>query len=272
MTRIAGAATITFADFSSTAGLTLNGSATNVNTAADGWVLRLVPATTSQSGSAFSTASINANQFSTAFDFRLTNPGGITDSSGQTGADGFVFVVQNVSSSIGGSGGGLGYQGIGSSVGVEFDTWRNLEFSDQSSNHLGIDVNGSVTSVQATDVSPLFDNGGMWTAWIDYNGSLLEVRVSNTGVRPLLPTMSRIIDIQSIIGSPTAFVGFTAGTGAAFANHDILSWTYTDFQTGGVDPGVPPGAVPEPGTLLLLGTGALGLARRMRRQTAARQA
>ena len=84
----ATAATITFPDFSLAAGLTLSGDATlvDVDPGVGGNVLRLVPAARSQSGSAFSTAPINATNFSTAFEYRLTNPGGVTDASGLFGA------------------------------------------------------------------------------------------------------------------------------------------------------------------------------------------
>jgi hypothetical protein len=224
----------------------------------------LVPAAQGQAGSAFSTTPINASNFSTVFEFRLTDPGGCCDAFGQFGADGLVFVVQNVSASIGGAGGGMGYAGVSPSVGVEFDTWYNSEVSDINSNHVGVDLNGSVTSAVSTAILPNFDNGGLWTAWIDYNGTLLDVRVTNTGVRPLLPTLSYAVNIPTVLSSTTAYVGFTAGTGFAFANHDVLSWQYSDtFQEDGVPV---PTAVPEPGTLMLLGTGALALVRRVRRQ------
>lgn len=50
----AQAATITYADFSSTAGLTLNGNAAQV-----GNVLRVTPANFNQAGSVFSTSAIS---------------------------------------------------------------------------------------------------------------------------------------------------------------------------------------------------------------------
>ena len=262
-----GAVVVQFENFSSTSGLTLSGSsAGNVNNGIDpNPVLRLVQSTTSQTGSAFSSTQINASSFSTSFDYRLTNPGGIVDLSNQSGADGFVFVVQPVSASIGGLGGGLGYSGVSPSVGIEFDTFHNS--FDPDTNHVGINVNGNVDSNSQGNtafVSPRFDDGNLWSAWVDYDGATLEVRTNQTGVRPVLALISVPIDIESIIGQPTAFVGFAAGTGSAYANHDIVSWEYRD-SFDPIDAPVP--TVPEPGVLALLCVGLSSLAFVTRRRT-----
>jgi Legume lectin domain len=230
--RPASATTVSFADFSNTTGLTLSGSALATSTN-DGVVLRLVPAVAAKSGSAFSSATVRAADFSTSFSFRITNPGGVADAQGQQGADGFVFVVQPVSSSIGGAGSGLGYSGINPSLGVEFDIFFNGA-SDTSTNHLGIDLNGNVNSVVAVPVSPRWDDGNRWYAWVDYDGTTLEVRANQTGTRPIDPLLTRVVDIPTLIGQQDAYVGFTAGTGAAWAAHDIIDWIYFDsFNPGG---------------------------------------
>lgn len=226
------AVTVIFPDFSSTVGLTLNGdAAAPINNGIDpNPVLRLVPATTGKSGSAFSSTTINAADFSTQFQFRITNPGGSTDDSGESGADGFVFVIQPVSSSIGGAGGGLGYSGVTPSVGVEFDTYDNP--FDPDTNHIGIDTNGNVNTIaqgSSIFISQRFDDGTLQTAWIDYDGTTLKVFISPTNVKPGSPVLTKVIDIPTIIGTTDAFVGFTAGTGAAYGNHDIVNWTYFDF-------------------------------------------
>jgi hypothetical protein len=73
------------------------------------------------------------------------------------------------------------------------------------------------------------ENGNVWSVWIYYNGTTLEVRVAdNSTVRPASPILSTNINIASVIGQNTAYVGFTAGTGADAENHDILSWRYND--------------------------------------------
>ena len=255
------ATTISYPDFSSVAGLTLNGNAAQV-----GNVVRVTPANFSQAGSVFSTSAISLASnvsFSTAFQFRFTNPGGACDGQG-CGADGLVFVVQTLSNNVGGAGGGIGYLGISNSVGIEFDTWNNGAIDGNSSNHVGIDVGGSVDSlVRAEVTADDMNNEAIWYSWIDYDGgsNLLEVRLSETNVRPTSPILSLNRDLAIDLGTTNAFVGFTSGTGAAFANHDVLSWTFVDHFAP-----IDGGNVPEPATLALLGIAFAGITVARRRK------
>ncbi|WP_428386242.1 L-type lectin-domain containing protein [Mucisphaera sp.] len=247
---------VQFDDFADTTGLTLNGSATTTNTA-DGTVLRLTPAASGRGGSVFSSTTVDADEFATFFKFRITEPGGATfDNNNEPGADGIVFVVQSISNSQGSSGGGIGYAGIGQSVGVEFDTWGNNSLNDPSQSHAGIITNGDVnhgpgSPFTVSQSSPEWDDGDIFNVWIDYDGDDLKVNWSTNNIpRPATPQLARAIDIPALLGQQTGFVGFTAGTGSAWANHDILEWRYTP-------------TIPEPTTAaLLLTAAALTLSRR----------
>jgi hypothetical protein len=215
---------INFQNFADCSTLQLNG-----NAACTSNVLRVTPATFSQAGSAFSQLLIPlgpGNTFSTFFTFRMTGSGGSSDGDG-LGADGLTFTVQPNANTAGGAGGGIGYAGILNSVAIEFDTWNNgVVLGDPDGNHVGVDLNGSIASVATASVGTRMNNDAIWYAWVDYNGSVLELRLNQANVRPAAPTLSHAVNLATVIGMNQAFVGFTSGTGAAFANHDILTWVF----------------------------------------------
>ncbi|MBX3736566.1 MAG: PEP-CTERM sorting domain-containing protein [Candidatus Didemnitutus sp.] len=251
----AEAQTVLYRDFTSTTGLSLNSAQVS-----NGAIL-LAQNQQDRSGSFFTTSSYNVSGFSAAFEFRISSPGGISDGIA-AGADGLAFVIQRAgATALGGSGEALGYgarggtNGIGNSVAVEFDTFKNSW--DPDSNHIGIDTNGNLTSLATAGVSSAFDNGTNWTVWVDYNGTVLEVRASQNGVRPTAALLSQSINIANTIGGSTAFVGVTGATGSAFGKHEVLSFAFSDtYLSGGVS------VVPEPSTYVLfaLGLGFIGVA------------
>lgn len=233
---------IRYQDFSSQAGLTVT----------DGVVVNgsIVLASDRQDrrGAFFTTAQHDVTDFSAVFQFRITSPGGISDGTA-AGADGLAFVIQRAGAAqIGSFGSGLGYGGIANSLAVEFDTFRNS--NDPSSNHIGVNTGGNMTSLTTVDIATAFDNGTLWTVWVDYNGTTLEVRISDGVTRPTgEATLAYNVNLNTVLGGSTAHIGFTAATASAFGNHEVLSFAFTDtFQANGL-------AVPEPSTYALMGLG-----------------
>jgi len=249
-----------FSDFSGAGGsLYLNGNAAIVGSA-----LRLVPATGNQRGSAYHISKQHLSLpggWTTTFQFRITNPGGITDPNGYTGADGFTFIIQDSSSSaLGYLGFGIGYDGIPRSLVVEFDTWNNGSDDNNSSNHVAVHTRWrDPNSVAATarlgfaDVPFNLEDGQVHTATIAYNGSgQLSITLDNAPT-PLLTVNFNHSDYLSILDSSGfAWVGFTASTGGAWEDIDILNWSFTP--------------VPEPASCVALGAGLVALALRRRKR------
>ena len=75
-----------------------------------------------------------SQSFTTDFTFQLTNPA----------ADGFTFTIQNVDpAAVGGIGGYLGYEGIGDSVAIKFDLYKNEPDDGPLGNSTGLFVDGA---------------------------------------------------------------------------------------------------------------------------------
>ena len=233
----ASAQTVFYPNFASTAGLSLQGTAVTAKTA-DGTVLRLAQSTTWQAGTAFTAATVPfstaADTFSTYFQFRITNPGGIAP------ADGIVFVIRDAGTpALGQVGGAVGYDGIGHSIGVKFDTYQNdREIND---NHVAIQTNGVWLDeftqtpygvgncLKPTGVAGCMSNGHLWSVWIDYDGVSLHVAVADGSTRRPADLVGAPVSLPSILNlASAAYVGFTGATGAGTENHDILNWQYSN--------------------------------------------
>jgi len=205
---------INFANgFSGSGGrMELNGSAQ-----LSGPGLLLTDPVQSREGAAWYAAPVNVQAFTTDFTFQLTSPS----------ADGMTFAIQNQSTgALGDSGGGLGYQGIPTSVAVKFDLYNN---AGEGTDSTGLFADGALPTVPATDMTSSGVNlhsGDIMHVHLTYDGTTLTMTITDTVTNASFST-SFAIDIPATVGSNTAYVGFTGGTGGETASQEILTWTYT---------------------------------------------
>src|SRR5690348_6507110 len=191
-------------------GLTLNGGAV-----INGTRLRVTDGGTAEARSAFFSTAVNVQSFITDFTFLLTN----------ANADGFSFTIQgNAPTALGLGGGGLGYQGIGNSVAVKFDLYSN---AGEGNNSTGLYVDGAAPTVPAINLSGGVNlhSGHVMSAHIAYDGTTLTLIVTDTSTKASFRTRFSV-NIPGTVGSTSAYVGFTGGTGGLTATQDVLTWRY----------------------------------------------
>lgn len=221
-----GTTTATTENFDASSGfigaaVTLNGSA-----ALHGSKIRLTDGGASEAGSVWATNPVNIGQFSTEFQFQITNPN----------ADGMAFVLQaNSPYALGNPGGDLGYGGIGNSICIKFDLYDN---SGEGTNSTGLFVNGQDPWTPATDLTPSGINlhsGDIFDVTMTYDGTqkVLSVSIKDDSDHTKVATQSYNIDIAATIGNTAAFAGFTGGTGGKTATQDVLDWSYTSTIDNG---------------------------------------
>ncbi len=208
-----------------------------------------------QAGSGWAPGKISlTNDFSLAFSFRLA---------GGNSADGFTVTLQNNaagSAALGTGGGYLGYQGVDKSVAFIYDTYENGFDTDR--------VAGNNTSVTAFGNLVDFWSGGtvghaydlrdrVIYSWVDYTVSDQQfvMYISDTNIKPgsAQENIATSGTWATEFGAGDVYVGFTGGTGAAFDNQDILSFSVNQ--------------IPEPEThaLMLAGLAAVAAIARRRR-------
>lgn len=215
--------------------------ATNGNAGVSKGGIRLTKAVGTTVGAAYYNLPVTMSShrsFSAYFTFRMTKPHckGIPDG----GADGLAFVIQPARDVLGRGGGGLGYQGLPSSVAIEFDSHVNPGPQEPDKQHVAININGEEVSLASAAVPFTFNDGQIHHAWVDYDGKddTLQVRLALTNARPAEPALSHKVDLEKVLGTEQ-FVGFTASTGTCFQQHDIFSLYFnTDNLLQGIDTSV----------------------------------
>ncbi len=208
---------VAYPNFNSTNGLSLTGSTTVTN-----GVLRLTPAASGQTGDAWlATKEPCAGGFDTTFHFSISQLG--NDLGNESGGDGFTFAVQN----SGPTNLSWAMGDTNQFVAVFFNTfwnWPGCACPDLSGNSVGIVVNQSYLA--QADLNPLgidMSDGAPHLAHVNFNGTGLTVWVDGVMVLTNVPLAGLLPGVDE---SGKGWVGFTAGTGNAFENHDIIDWSF----------------------------------------------
>jgi hypothetical protein len=181
---------------------------------------QLTPAVNNNRGSFWSTAQLPVDKFVARFSIHTLGTAGSM-------ADGIGFCVQRVgNTAIGAGGGQMGYQGIATSVFVKFDNYSN-----ESST--GMYQNGADPSPNSVTMRPNVDLHSQhdFRVLMSYNGTTLAMTVTDLTTNAVYST-TFTVNIPTVIGGATAYVGFTGATGGLNANQEVLNLVYVTAPTG----------------------------------------
>jgi gliding motility-associated-like protein len=136
------------------------------------------------------------------------------------GADGIVFILQPISTSIGGIGGGMGFEGIKPSVGIALDTWQNTGYNDPVFDHLSIQINGDlnhaddiVPFVQASPTNPDIEDCQWHTLRIAWDP---VAKLIKTYFDDVFRQQANIDLIATVFNNdPMVYWGFSGATGGS---------------------------------------------------------
>jgi uncharacterized repeat protein (TIGR03803 family) len=207
--------TINYANgFSPANGLQINHGAT-----ISGTELLLTNNQTFANTSAFATKRIQVGATAVS-DFHFRFDGANADS-----ADGFAFVVQaNSPAAVGSYGGGLGYAGIPNSMALKFDLHNN---AGEGPNSVGLFFGGAEPTVPAIDLTPSGINlhsGHTFAAHLTSDRYNLTLDLTDVQTSAHF-SRNFALPIDDPFGTYSAYVGFTAGTGAKTSKTEILDWS-----------------------------------------------
>ncbi|HWE02877.1 MAG TPA: fibronectin type III domain-containing protein [Tepidisphaeraceae bacterium] len=220
--------------FAGTSQLTLNGKA-----ALSAAALQLTGGAANQASSAFFTSPVGIANFTSSFTFK--------SNASSTSGEGFTFTLQNVAANaLGSSGAGLGYGGIAKSVAIKFDLYSD---SGEGTDSTGLYTDGatptSAGSINLSSTAINFHDGDTFRVDLAYTGATLTETITDTTTNKSVAE-KYTVNIAGVIGGNSAWVGFTASTGAATSTQDILAWTFS--PSASTSPNAPTGLGATPAT------------------------
>ncbi len=194
--------------------------------------LTLTDGGTGEARSAFYNTAQSIGNWSATFTYQATQPGGFAL------ADGVTFMLQNQGlTALGSGGGGLGMAGITPSADVEFNVYGGHTIGT------AFETNGANSQNYMTTGAVNLASGDPILVSLSYSGSLLTETLKDLTTSATFST-SYTTDLASVLGSGTAFVGFTGGTGLGTSVQVISNFSF----------------VPEPSSLVMSVAGFMWLA------------
>ncbi len=141
------------------------------------------------------------------------------------GADGIAFVIQNINTSQGSSGGGMGYQGISPSYAIEMDTYYNST-PDPNSDHIAFVEDGAagLAPAAADRVNTINLETGNWHNMViqwQPSTQILSYTFNHSNGTNVYSDTKTIDLIGTVLNSNIAFVGFTSATGGSKNRHRV---------------------------------------------------
>lgn len=173
----------------------------------------LTPAEQTKSGSVWNRTKIN---LTSSFDFWFKVNLGCSDG----GADGIVFMLQPISTSVGTTGEGMGFGGVSPSIGIALDTWQNANLNDPPEDHISIQANGVVN--HASDLAGPVAISATSANVEDCKWHRLRITwdVGTKWLRAYFDGVVRVEKQLDLVGTifgndPLVYWGFTGATGGA---------------------------------------------------------
>jgi hypothetical protein len=188
----------------------------------------------SLTGAAWYAAPVTVSSFSTTFDlvFPTSNANGIVfviQNQNAAGTDGTALAVTGGPFGLGGGLAGFGYSqptgegitvyGFLNSVGLSFNA---------GDNGVGVYTNGSLPSGSDTTISGItLTSGHTIQVTLTYSGTTLGVTLKDLTTLATFSHNFTGLNIPTIVGASTAYVGFTASTGYSpnWGTQSVNSWT-----------------------------------------------
>jgi hypothetical protein len=159
--------------------------------------------------------------------------------SATSSADGIDFVIQNDgrgSLALGGAGGAQGYNGISPSIAIKFNLYSQGTHKSSTGLYInGADVGSTTGQIDMSGAGIDFTQNHTYQVDFSYDGFAVLTESIKDLVSGKVFSTNYSINVRDTIGSDSAYVGFTGGTGGETAWLAVESWTAT-FNTTTVPP------------------------------------